>query len=83
MASGRGRRGTLAACLERALPEELRRRPVGVFDSGVGGLTVLHELLVQLPHEDFVYLADTARFPYGERSARRSSRRSRSRSPRS
>jgi glutamate racemase len=52
----------------RALPEELRRRPVGVFDSGVGGLTVLHELLVQLPHEDFVYLADAARFPYGDRS---------------
>lgn len=44
-------------------------RPIGVFDSGVGGLTVLHELLVQLPQEDFVYLADTARFPYGERSA--------------
>jgi glutamate racemase len=39
-----------------------------VFDSGVGGLTVLHELLVQLPHEDFIYLGDTARFPYGERS---------------
>jgi glutamate racemase len=51
----------------RALPDELRRRPVGVFDSGVGGLTVLHELLVQLPHEDFVYLADAARFPYGDR----------------
>ncbi len=44
-------------------------RPIGVFDSGVGGLTVLHELLVALPHEDFVYLGDTARFPYGERSA--------------
>ncbi len=44
------------------------RRPIGVFDSGVGGLTVLHELLVRLPHEDFVYLGDTARFPYGERS---------------
>jgi glutamate racemase len=43
-------------------------RPVAVFDSGVGGLTVLHELLVQLPHEDYVYLGDTARFPYGERS---------------
>jgi glutamate racemase len=40
-----------------------------VFDSGVGGLTVLHELLVHLPHEDYVYLGDTARFPYGERSA--------------
>jgi len=43
-------------------------RPVAVFDSGVGGLTVLHELLVQLPHEDYVYLGDTARFPYGGRS---------------
>src|SRR3954452_9061631 len=52
----------------RPVPEELRRRPVGVFDSGVGGLTVLHELLVRLPHEDFVYLADDARFPFGHRS---------------
>jgi glutamate racemase len=42
--------------------------PIAVFDSGVGGLTVLHELLVSLPHEDFTYLGDTARFPYGERS---------------
>ena len=49
-------------------PEDVRRRPVGVFDSGVGGLTVLHELLVQLPAEDFVYLADSARFPYGSRT---------------
>lgn len=46
----------------------VRRRPVAVFDSGVGGLTVLHELLVALPHEDFLYLGDTARFPYGQRS---------------
>jgi glutamate racemase len=46
-----------------------RSRPIGVFDSGVGGLTVLHELLVTLPHEDYLYLGDTARFPYGERSA--------------
>ncbi len=45
-----------------------RARPIAVFDSGVGGLTVLHELLVRLPREDFVYLGDTARFPYGERS---------------
>jgi glutamate racemase len=44
-----------------------RRRPIGVFDSGVGGLTVLHELLVTLPQEDFLYLGDTARFPYGTR----------------
>src|SRR5436190_11427922 len=46
-----------------------RHAPIGVFDSGVGGLTVLHELLVSLPHEDFLYLGDTARFPYGDRSA--------------
>jgi glutamate racemase len=43
-------------------------RPIGVFDSGVGGLTVLHELLVALPQENFLYLGDTARFPYGTRS---------------
>src|SRR6266498_3436768 len=42
-------------------------RPVGVFDSGMGGLTVLHEMLVTLPHEDFVYLGDAARLPYGPR----------------
>jgi glutamate racemase len=42
--------------------------PIGVFDSGVGGLTVLHELLVGLPHEDFLYVGDSARFPYGDRS---------------
>ena len=46
-----------------------RTRPIGVFDSGVGGLTVLHELLVALPHENFLYLGDTARFPYGTRPA--------------
>jgi glutamate racemase len=39
-----------------------------VFDSGVGGLTVLHELLVSLPTEDYLYLGDTARFPYGGRT---------------
>ncbi len=42
-------------------------RPIGVFDSGVGGLTVLHECLVTMPHEDFVYLGDGARLPYGPR----------------
>jgi glutamate racemase len=45
-----------------------RSLPVAVFDSGVGGLTVLHECLVSLPHEDFLYLGDTARFPYGDRT---------------
>ncbi len=48
----------------------LAQHPVGVFDSGVGGLTVLHELLVSLPAEDYLYLGDTARFPYGDRSQR-------------
>ena len=43
------------------------QRPVGVFDSGMGGLTVLHECLVTMPHEDFVYLGDAARLPYGPR----------------
>jgi glutamate racemase len=42
-----------------------RSLPVAVFDSGVGGLTVLHECLVSLPREDFVYLGDTSHFPYG------------------
>jgi len=42
-------------------------RPVGMFDSGVGGLTVLHECLVSLPQEDFLYLGDTALFPYGDK----------------
>lgn len=49
----------------RALPAP--EQPIGVFDSGVGGLTVLHELLVSLPAEDYIYLGDTARFPYGDR----------------
>jgi glutamate racemase len=39
--------------------------PIAMFDSGVGGLTVLHECLVSLPEEDFVYLGDTEWFPYG------------------
>jgi glutamate racemase len=42
-------------------------RPVGIFDSGAGGLTVLHECLVSLPHEDFLYLGDGERCPYGPR----------------
>jgi glutamate racemase len=42
-------------------------RPIGVFDSGMGGLTVLHECLVTMPQEDFLYLGDGARLPYGPR----------------
>jgi glutamate racemase len=43
-------------------------RPIGVFDSGVGGLTVLRALRESLPGEDFIYLGDTARLPYGTKS---------------
>ena len=46
----------------------MREAPVGVFDSGVGGLTVLKALAAELPHEHFVYLGDTARLPYGTKS---------------
>ncbi len=42
--------------------------PIGVFDSGVGGLTVLRALIADLPAEDFLYLGDTARLPYGTKS---------------
>jgi glutamate racemase len=44
--------------------------PIGVFDSGVGGLTVLRALRAGLPAEDFIYLGDSARLPYGTKSAR-------------
>ncbi|HET7502011.1 MAG TPA: glutamate racemase [Kofleriaceae bacterium] len=47
-----------------------KRRPIGVFDSGVGGLTVVRALRVVLPGEDIVYLGDTARVPYGSKSPR-------------
>lgn len=43
-------------------------QPIGVFDSGVGGLTVVKELVEQMPHEDIVYFGDTARVPYGIKS---------------
>ncbi|MBL8022430.1 MAG: glutamate racemase [Leptospirales bacterium] len=50
-----------------AMPDS---RPIGVFDSGMGGLTVLSELVQKLPNETFLYLGDTARVPYGSRSPR-------------
>ena len=43
-------------------------RPIGVFDSGVGGLTVVKEIMRQLPGENLVYFGDTARVPYGSKS---------------
>ena len=47
-----------------------QRHPIGVFDSGVGGLTVVRAIRVALPGEDIVYLGDTARVPYGSKSPR-------------
>ena len=47
----------------------LQDQPIGVFDSGMGGLTVMRALIARLPHESFVYLGDTARLPYGSKSA--------------
>jgi len=46
----------------------VNRRPIGVFDSGIGGLTVVRELMHQLPHESLLYFGDTARVPYGNKS---------------
>lgn len=44
------------------------KRPIGIFDSGVGGLTVARELIRQLPHEKMIYFGDLARIPYGSKS---------------
>lgn len=46
----------------------MKRRPVGVFDSGVGGLSVLRAIRAELPYEDLLYVADSGYAPYGERS---------------
>jgi glutamate racemase len=46
----------------------VNRRPIGVFDSGIGGLTVVRALMHQLPHESLLYFGDTARVPYGNKS---------------
>jgi glutamate racemase len=43
-------------------------QPIGIFDSGIGGLTVMRELMHRLPHEHMIYFGDTARLPYGEKS---------------
>ena len=53
---------------ERTAAQHAPTAPIGVFDSGAGGLTVLKDLLRELPGEDFVYFGDTANIPYGTRS---------------
>src|SRR6202000_1391365 len=50
-------------------PKVSAPRPIGVFDSGMGGLTVMRALMARLPRESFLYLGDTARLPYGTKSA--------------
>ncbi|NCC24783.1 MAG: glutamate racemase [Deltaproteobacteria bacterium] len=50
--------------------DEARNKPIGVFDSGTGGLTVLRALRSRLPYEDIVYLGDTARLPFGTKSGK-------------
>ena len=45
-----------------------QEQPIGVFDSGIGGLTVVRALSARLPHENIVYFGDTARVPYGPKS---------------
>ena len=46
-----------------------KSRPIGIFDSGMGGLTVMRALKARLPRENLIYLGDTARLPYGTKSA--------------
>ena len=52
----------------RAMPATHDPRPIGVFDSGLGGLTAVRELYRVLPHESVIYFGDTARLPYGSKS---------------
>jgi len=53
---------------ENIFPLQSGQRRIGVFDSGIGGLTVLHELNLLFPNDNFVYIGDTARLPYGTKS---------------
>jgi len=48
--------------------KDLKNKPIGVFDSGLGGLTVVNQLIRQLPRESIIYFGDTARVPYGSKS---------------
>ncbi len=63
MVTGRDRGG------KPAPPATDNSAPIGVFDSGIGGLTVVRELMRQLPNESIIYFGDTARVPYGPKSA--------------
>lgn len=52
------------------MTKDMKRAPIGVFDSGIGGLTVVREIIRRLPRENIIYLGDTARVPYGTKSGR-------------
>src|ERR1019366_9823291 len=67
VAASNGRMGT-SRIRSTVAGSDNRARPIGVFASGIGGLTVLKELIALLPGEDFIYLGDTARLPYGTKS---------------
>jgi len=52
------------------MTNDMKTAPIGVFDSGIGGLTVVREIISRLPRENIIYLGDTARVPYGTKSSR-------------
>ena len=49
----------------------MNKKAIGIFDSGVGGLTVFKEINQAMPHENFIYLGDTKNFPYGNRKKKK------------
>ncbi len=64
----KGKYTTVPYLLKITQPRQPQTSPIGIFDSGVGGISVLKELYRQLPKETFIYFADTARLPYGTKS---------------
>src|SRR3989338_7243529 len=50
------------------MPQHPSSKPIGIFDSGIGGLTVAQALVEQLPNENIIYFGDTAHLPYGDKS---------------
>jgi glutamate racemase len=65
---GFGIHRTMARSVKRRIPHRENSNPIGVFDSGVGGLTVAKKIFQLLPHEKVIYFGDTGRYPYGPRS---------------
>ena len=63
------RKNYAAFMMDHTPPMTIRRPSIGVFDSGFGGLTVLKELVALAPDADYLYFGDTARLPYGSKSA--------------